>query len=1039
MRFLIAALAASAALALPLRAAENRHFDDAALRAVQFVDRDEGWAVGDEGVVWHTIDGGSNWERQPTGIRASLRGLHFLTPYLGWVVGREELPHGAGSAGVILFTRDGGIKWRRAALNTFPGLNQVRFLDAKNGFIVGDGTEEYPSGMFATNDGGSTWKAVPGPRSATWLAAAFKDAGTGAVAGAWNRLAALRSGALAPADVDLLGGRAVSGLYLTGDRAIAAGQGGLVLLSDNAGGRWGPADLNVPMAIRAAWDFYTIGGAGTDVWVAGRPGSAMLHSKDRGKSWEIVRTGQPLPLNGLFFLDGQHGWAVGEVGGILATSDGGKTWNVQRRGNQRAALLCVHARPGGIPLDTVAWLGVQEGYLTAAIRVNGPDPDSASFARATESLRLSAAMRQAGGAAGEMLWQFPLPQHLARASGPELTKYWDVLHADRAREELLRQMVLALRMWRPDVILVDPPDEKTAGCAADTVVAETMRLAFARAGDAATFPEQIQTLGLEAWRPGKLYAECTDRKSAQVVQDNNDVGPRLGCTARDFAGGAAGLLADAPVLLPAARYYRLLDSHMDGASRHRDLMDGTTLAPGGTARRLLPPIDASPEMLQASRARRNLEVLAESPRMASPEVLLAQIGPALASLPDDQAAETAFALANQYVRQGNWPLARETFLLMTQRYPGHALTADAYRWLIRYGSSSEARRREEMGQYVVRQQINTVGHPEAQQTFSNPWGQKLAKVEGAVKKVGYEEQAVVTDPEGTRRRLQEALENGKRLMDLGPLFTDDPSVQFSVQAARRNLGEFNAANDWYSKFAHRHAEGPWRDAAAAELWLARRLGPPPKPVTLCRHFEAAPFLDGQLDEACWQGGQPLVLKDAVGATAKEYPTQAWLGYDKKFLYLALRCQHPADRFVPPAKVRPRDADLRPFDRVSLLLDLDRDYATCFNLQVDQRGCVCEDCWNDRSWNPRWFVAVKSEPTCWRIEAAIPLAELTGDPITPGKAWACNLVRVLPGRGVQSWSLPADVQPRPEGMGLLMFSGDSDATAKTKSVGPGAGN
>jgi hypothetical protein len=31
-----------------------------------------------------------------------------------------------------------------------------------------------------------------------------------------------------------------------------------------------------------------------------------------------------------------------------------------------------------------------------------------------------------------------------------------------------------------------------------------------------------------------------------------------------------------------------------------------------------------------------------------------------------------------------------------------------------------------------------------------------------------------------------------------------------------------------------------------------------------------------------------------------------------------------------------------------------------------------------------------------------------------------VARVLPGRGVQGWSLPAGVEPRPEGMGLLFF-------------------
>src|SRR5215470_16613877 len=88
-----------AALAGPARAAAPA-FDDAALHAVQFVDDREGWAVGDEGVIWHSIDGGRHWERQPSGVRASLRSLHFLDPYTGWVAGREELPNGSGSAGV---------------------------------------------------------------------------------------------------------------------------------------------------------------------------------------------------------------------------------------------------------------------------------------------------------------------------------------------------------------------------------------------------------------------------------------------------------------------------------------------------------------------------------------------------------------------------------------------------------------------------------------------------------------------------------------------------------------------------------------------------------------------------------------------------------------------------------------------------------------------------------------------------------------------------------------------------------------------------
>ena len=52
---------------------------------------------------------------------------------------------------------------------------------------------------------------------------------------------------------------------------------------------------------------------------------------------------------------------------------------------------------------------------------------------------------------------------------------------------------------------------------------------------------------------------------------------------------------------------------------------------------------------------------------------------------------------------------------------------------------------------------------------------------------------------------------------------------------------------------------------------------------------------------------------------------------------------------------------------------------------------------------------------------IPLGEMTADPIAQNTAWAFNAVRVLPGRGVQSWSQPADVEPRPEGMSVLLFA------------------
>jgi photosystem II stability/assembly factor-like uncharacterized protein/tetratricopeptide (TPR) repeat protein len=1020
-----------------VQAAAPRAFEDAALRAVQFVDNNEGWAVGDEGAVWHTIDGGQSWERQPTATRASLRSLHFVNPYTGWVVGREELPNGGGSVGVLLHTEDGGLRWRHVLSNAMPGLNVVRFVDGKIGYLAGDGSDQYPSGVFMTADGGHSWQPVTGPRSTSWLAGEFNADG-GVVAGAWNRLGRVGKDRIGLADIDPLGGRSLCGLLLSGRRAFAVGQGGLVLRSEGtAGATWGFVDLGLSHDVESAWDFHAVHGSGKQIWAVGRPGSAVLHSSDGGNHWQIVRTGQPLPLNGVWFQDESHGWAVGELGTILATTNGGKTWQVQHRGGQRAAVLCVHARAAGLAPDTLAHLGAEDAYLVAALRVTRSDPATASPARAAEGERFAEAVRQAGGAASESLWQFPVSSHLAAADRDRLLQAWDRVHDDHAADQLLAQIVLAIRMWQPDVILTDCPEKVASAPAADTLVAEAVREAFRVAADPKAYPEQLSTLGLAPRACAKAYA-CADGRTAPVSLDLTAVSRVLESTYRDFAAPFAAMLAEGPVSLPAMRGYRLLAGRLPAAETHRDLMEGITLAAGSLARRPTPPVpEENSEADKTLRKQAALQSVAEAPPgLANPDRLLGQLGPMLSELPDDRAAPAAFAVATQYVRTGQWELARETFLLMAERYPAHPLTADAYRWLLRHASSSEARRRSELGQFLVlRHDDVVVSNQGSTLAGAKPKrGEPLTEVTPRRQQVS----ALLVDKDGIRKWYQGSLDLETRLAAFGPLLADDPSVQFCLQAARRNLGDFEGAKRWYERFAAKQPDGPWRNAAAAELWLLNRTGLPPKPVANCRFTETRPFLDGKLDDDCWRVGPPMTLKSAAGDTLKDYPTEVRMAYDREFLYVALRCFHPASRHVEPTPGRRHDEDLRAFDRVSLMLDLDRDYSTAFHFQVDQRGHVAEDCWGDKTWNPNWYVAVHSEPTVWVIEAAIPLSALTGDAVTNGKAWAFNVVRTVPGEGVQAFSLPAEVPEvamRPEGMGLLMFAQNPGQTATASAAKP----
>ncbi|MEE4622591.1 YCF48-related protein [Pseudomonas alliivorans] len=65
----------------------------------------------------------------------------------------------------------------------------------------------------------------------------------------------------------------------------------------------------------------------------------ILYSDDQGKSWAQARVPTRQLLTAVYFVDEQHGWAVGHDAQILASSDGGKSWNKQFEDLAREAPL----------------------------------------------------------------------------------------------------------------------------------------------------------------------------------------------------------------------------------------------------------------------------------------------------------------------------------------------------------------------------------------------------------------------------------------------------------------------------------------------------------------------------------------------------------------------------------------------------------------------------------------------------------------------------------------------------------------------------
>lgn len=83
--------------------------------------------------------------------------------------------------------------------------------------------------------------------------------------------------------------------------------------------------------------------AGERMVAVGDHGVVLL-SDDHGKSFRQARA-VPVstPLTGVSFADAQHGWAVGHWGAILASSDGGDSWQIQRLSSEEdRPLFAVH-------------------------------------------------------------------------------------------------------------------------------------------------------------------------------------------------------------------------------------------------------------------------------------------------------------------------------------------------------------------------------------------------------------------------------------------------------------------------------------------------------------------------------------------------------------------------------------------------------------------------------------------------------------------------------------------------------------------------
>ncbi|QDU98339.1 hypothetical protein [Lignipirellula cremea] len=1009
---------------------------DAELHDLSIVDQDILFAAGDHGVVWRSDDGGRKWTLLPTGVDCRLDSVCFVDSLVGWVAGGSTDAHTHQTNGVLLATADGGRTWKRLAKGMLPALSQVKFFNSRNGWASGQSSSLYPSGLFHTRDGGSSWASVPSDQQMQWPAADFLhlDEGYGAGpqgAGSFSRGGLRRDRQpdepnrrvrvvrLAKAPPLREPGTGEANIDTPAANVWAAGDAGL-LLHRQPQGEWLPVPLP-PVA--AEFDFQALASVGSHVWAAGTPGTLIFHSPDHGRTWETLPTGQMLPIRSLAFFNQNYGWATGALGTILATRDGGRSWLKRKAGGERTALLGVFSLENAarIPLEVFAQYGASEGYLASAEIVGG-EPSELLTGRPPGAAERAREALTRVGAVGVDLFPLPaLPGFDDEWSLSRLTAQLQRQAGAPPRRLLEERLVRQIRMWRPDTIVTE--SVSTEAGAWSQLLSQAVLTAVVQAGDPAAYPQQLSELRLEPWRATRVFGMTTEGDRGAITLSGGSLIPRFGGTLGEHVFTARALLETSVSPQPERLALQQLYSE-SGSPAPRNLLTGANAPPGGGARRRMASADDA-ELRTLALAAQRRRTLQQIIKQAEPSpAWLSQMQGLLEQSSEEAAGVTLYQAALRFAEEDRLALAAESFALLAKKYPDHPLTASALQWLVRYGCSAE------QAWQTYRQWAATEQMPAGRAVYSaapiityqnaapDPTGQPIAAVSGPLQQRAVR-LAAAAEPEITPfdlpQRMQQSLGLGAFIDRTSLALSADPRVRFPMAAAARTLGDEAEALRRYERFQAGAWTSVWANRARLELKQARNDTAAVAGRMPCRRAASKPRLDGRFDDEAWQAAERIPLP----STPTSDTAEVMFAHDAEFLYLAIRCRAPAPASTGQTAGRPRDPQLTGRDRVEVLLDINRDYASYYRLELDDRGWVREGLNESPAWNPKWYVASDRDGESWTIEAAISWDELAPTAPLSGELWAVSLARRSGQGDYGSWIQPAD--PRSPGFGLLQFT------------------
>ncbi|MEJ2545749.1 MAG: YCF48-related protein, partial [Calditrichaceae bacterium] len=138
------------------------------LNRILFKDDLTGWAIGEKGMILHTVDGGEHWLLQTSNSMENLLGIDFIGTDSLCVVGENS---------TVLLADVTDNSWSAVELPTDLTVEDVYFADSTHGWVCGTGKGGI---ILVSSDGGHQWQELSpeGSEYHTW-----SGTGTGTAAG----------------------------------------------------------------------------------------------------------------------------------------------------------------------------------------------------------------------------------------------------------------------------------------------------------------------------------------------------------------------------------------------------------------------------------------------------------------------------------------------------------------------------------------------------------------------------------------------------------------------------------------------------------------------------------------------------------------------------------------------------------------------------------------------------------------------------------------------------------------------------------------